>query len=76
MRARMILRLARREVRALFDSPGGPLVIGVFWLISSFILVAHLYQFRSATLELAQSGRIRSGPWECTSTTRSCGRSC
>ncbi len=62
MRPRVILRLARREVRALFDAPGGPLVIGIFWLVSSFILVAHLYQFRGATLEIAQSGRLRSGP--------------
>jgi ABC-2 type transport system permease protein len=62
MRPRTVWRLAARELRALFDAPGGPLVIGVFWLITSFILVAHLYQFRGATLELAQSGRLRTGP--------------
>jgi ABC-2 type transport system permease protein len=62
VRPRMILRLARREVRALFDSSGGPLVVGIFWLVSSFIFVALLYQFRADTLELAQSGRLRSGP--------------
>jgi ABC-2 type transport system permease protein len=60
MRPRMVLRLARREARALFDSSGGPLIVGVFWLVSSFIFVALLYQFRTETLELAQSGRLRS----------------
>jgi ABC-2 type transport system permease protein len=62
MRPRIILRLAAREVRALFDAAGGPLVVGVFWLVSSFILMAHLYQFRGETLALAESGRLRSGP--------------
>ena len=62
MRPRMIMRLAGREVRALFDAPGGPLVVGIFWLVSSFILVAHLYQFRTETLEIAQSGQLRTGP--------------
>jgi ABC-2 type transport system permease protein len=62
MRLRIVLRLARRELRALFDAAGGPLVVGIFWLVSSFILVAHLYQFRAQILEIAQSGRVRTGP--------------
>lgn len=62
MRAKIVLQLARREVRALFDAPGGPLVVGIFWLVSSFILVAHLYQFRAETLAIAQSGQVRTGP--------------
>jgi ABC-2 type transport system permease protein len=62
MRPWIILRLARREVRALFDGPGGPFVVGIFWLVSSYILVAHLYQFRADTLQIAQSGNLRSGP--------------
>jgi ABC-2 type transport system permease protein len=61
MRPRVILRLATREVRALFDAAGGPLVVGIFWLVSSYILVAHFYQFRAATIELAQSGRLHQG---------------
>lgn len=62
MSRRGSLRIASREVRALFDSPGGCLVVGTFWLVAGIFLVSLLYGFRQESLRLAQSGATRAGP--------------
>ena len=49
-------RIARREVRALFDAPGGFFIIGVFWLLAGMQLLILLYLFRDQTLRVAQAG--------------------
>ena len=61
MSVSLVGRIARREVRALFDSPAGYLVIGTFWLVAGMLLVSLLFQYREALLNLAQSGRLQGG---------------
>lgn len=54
-------RIASREFRSLFDSPGGYIVVGIFWLVAGLLLVGLLFRYREAGLALAQSGRLQSG---------------
>lgn len=62
MRLALVVRIARREARAMFDSPAGYLVVGTFWLVAGMLLVSLLYQYREELLRLAQSGQMRGGP--------------
>jgi ABC-2 type transport system permease protein len=55
-------RIGWREVRGLFVSPAGYVVVGIFWLVAGLLLVSLLYRFREAGLQLAQSGRLQTGP--------------
>jgi ABC-2 type transport system permease protein len=56
------LRIAARETRGLFESPGGFIIVGTFWLMAGLLLVSLLFGFRAASLQLAQSGRLESQP--------------
>ncbi len=60
MRSGGSLRIAVRETRSLLGSPGGYLVIGTFWFLAGLLLVTLLFRYREASLELAQSGQLRS----------------
>jgi len=55
--------IALREFRDMFESPGGYLVIGIFWLVAGLLLVSLLFQYREASIQLAQSGRLQSRPY-------------
>jgi len=62
MRRSAAWSIARREVRALFESPGGYLILGTFWLVAGMLLLSLLFQYREESLRLAQGGQVRSGP--------------
>jgi ABC-2 type transport system permease protein len=55
-------RIARREVRSLFDAPGGYFIIGVFWFLAGMQLLILLYVFRAQTLQVAQAGAMGGAP--------------
>jgi ABC-2 type transport system permease protein len=61
MNLRVSAHVASREVRGLFESPGGYIILGTFWLVAGLLLVSLLYRFREAGIQLAQSGQLRSG---------------
>jgi ABC-2 type transport system permease protein len=54
-------KIARRDVRALFDAPGGYLVIGIFWFVAGMQLLILLYLFREESLRAAQAGATHAG---------------
>jgi ABC-2 type transport system permease protein len=61
MNLRATTRVASREVRGMFESPGGYVVLGTFWLVAGLLLVSLLFRYREAGIQLAQSGQLRTG---------------
>jgi ABC-2 type transport system permease protein len=59
MSLRRAWRLALREGRSLFSSPGGYIVVGIFWLVAGLLLVSLLFRYREAMLQLAETAGMR-----------------